>query len=222
MERVIGVTLSKLVDAKELKEFNGPAHRAVALQAAHYLGINTGLVSEGENHSSICIFGFVVVFRAALWPGHVLVEITDPIHESESISFVYKNPGDYKKLLDVFAKVCSINDTAEVQLLKRIQETMHETGTGVSLTYWKISEDLYAVETVISHLDTRDVNVRFYLRAPNSDPEADATSWAASITYSDKEFKNKSKLITAAEFFKRLLRLFMQMYGADIKSDSAD
>ena len=56
MERVVEMALSEFVETdKELKTFEGSTHKALAMQAAYYLGLNTDIVTTGEKASTICI-----------------------------------------------------------------------------------------------------------------------------------------------------------------------
>ena len=77
MERVIEVALSEFVKTdKELKTFDGPAYRALALQVAHYLGLDKDLVTKGKNSSAICIGRLVAMFEPIEDADHIQVETT--------------------------------------------------------------------------------------------------------------------------------------------------
>lgn len=219
MERVIEMALSELVETdKELKTFDGPAYRALALQVAHYLGLDTNLVTKGENSSAICIGRTVAMFKPIEDTNHIQVELVGPLYDLEGVNFTYKKPKDIYPLVNMLVKASGARDTTEMQLLRGIQAVMRKSGVDVSFSYGEISENTYGVIVDIEYPEVEKAKARFYLQATQHDLETIVTCKAAFDIYDGLEAKNECASIAAKQACLYMLEMFTQVCGVDIKS----
>ena len=150
MERTIEMALSEFVETdKELKTFEGPAYRALALQVAHYLGLNTDLVTKGENSSAICVGRVVAMFKPIEGTDHIQVELVGPLYNLEGITFTYKEPKDIYPLVNMFVKATGVRDTTEFQLVVGYNE--ESDIWSAKLYSIKKSDDSYDVDIDLVH-----------------------------------------------------------------------
>lgn len=212
MERVIEMALSEFVETdKELKTFDGPAYRALALQVAHYLGLNTDLVTKGEKGAAICIGRLIALFQPIEDTNHIQVELVGPLYNLEGIIFIYKEPKDVYPLVNMFVKATGVRDTTEFQLLRRIQELMSIANIDVTFTYGQISENNYGVIMEVEDPDIKGVKARFYLQAISQDLAIIATCKAASDIYDGMETKSENAARVTKEICDYVLETFKQI-----------
>ena len=212
MERTIEMALSEFVETdKELKTFDGPAYRALALQVAHYLGLNTDLVTKGENSSAICVGRVVAMFRPIEDTEHIQVELVGPLYNLEGITFTYKEPKDIYPLVNMFVKATGVRDTTEFQLLRRISELMSIANIDVIFTYGQIGENTYGIIMEVEDPDIRGVKASFYLQAISQDLVIIATCKAASDIYDGMETKSENAARIVKEICDYVLETFKQI-----------
>lgn len=219
MERTIETALSEFVETdKELKTFDGPAYRALALQVAHYLGLDKDLVTKGKNSSAICIGRLVAMFEPIEDTNHIQVELVGPLYNLEGICFTYKQPRDIYPLVNMIVKASGARDTTEMQLLSRIQAVMRKSGVDSSFSYGEIAENTYGVIVDIEYPEVEKAKARFYLQATQHDLETIVTCKAAFDIYDGLEAKNECASIATQEACLYMLEMFTQVCGIDIKS----
>ena len=212
MERVIETALSELVETdKELKTFDGPAYRALALQVAHYLGLNTDLVTKGENSSAICIGRIVAMFRPIEGTNHIQVELVGPLYNLEGITFTYKEHKDVYPLVNMIVKATGVSDTTEFQLLRRIQELMSIANIDLTFTYGQIGENNYGIIMEAEDPDIKGVKASFYLQAIESSLVIVATCKAASDIYDGIETRSENPARVTKEICDYVLETFKQI-----------
>lgn len=221
MKRTIEMALSELVETdKELKKFEGPAYRALALQVAHYLGLNTDLVTKGENSSAICIGRIVAMFRPIEGTEHIQVELVGPLYNLEGITFTYKKSNDVYPLVSMIAKAIGVMGITELQLLRRISELMSIANIDVTFTYGQVSKDSsvgqvgennYGIIMEVEDPDIKSVKASFYLQAISQDLVIIATCKAASDIYDGMETKSENPARVVKEICDYVLETFKQI-----------
>lgn len=222
MERVIEMALSELVETdKELKTFDGPTYRALALQVAHYLGLDKDLVTKGKNSSAICIGRLVAMFKPIEDTNHIQVELIGPLYDLEGICFTYKQPSDIYPLVNMIVKASGARDTTEMQLLRRIQVTMRKSKVDVSFSYGEIAENTYGVIIDLEYPEVENAKARFYLQATQHDLETIAICKAEADMCDGLETKNECSSIVAQEACLYMLEMFAQVCGVNIKTGKA-
>lgn len=212
MERTIEMALSEFVETdKELKTFEGPAYRALALQVAHYLGLNTDLVTKGENSSAICIGRIVAMFKPIEDTDHIQVELVGPLYNLEGITFIYKEPKDVYPLVSMIAKAIGVMGITEFHLLRRISELMSIANIDVTFTYGQIGENTYGIIMEVEDPDIKGVKARFYLQAISQDLVIIATCKAVSDIYDGMETKSENAARVVKEVCDYVLDTFKQI-----------
>ena len=219
MKRAVEMALSEFVETdKELKTFEGSAHKALAMQAAYYLGLNTDIVTTGEKASAICIGRLIVMFRPIEDSEHIKVVLVGPLYDLEEITFMYKKPSDIYPLVNMIAKASGAMDTTEMQVLRYIQAVMRKARLDTSFTYGEIKENTYGVIVDIEIPEIEKAKARFYLQAIESDLETIVTCKAAIDICDGLEAKNECASIATKEACLYMLEMFAQVHGVDLKS----
>lgn len=212
MERVIEMALSEFVETdKELKTFEGPAYRALALQVAHYLGLDKDLVTKGKNSSAICIGRIVAMFEPIEDTNHIQVELVGPLYNLEGITFTYKKANDVYPLVNMIAKAIGVMGITELQLLRRISELMSIANIDVTFTYGQVSENNYGIIMEVEDPDIKGVKARFYVQAISQDLVIIATCKAASDIYDGMETKSENPARVVKEICDYVLETFKQI-----------
>lgn len=164
MKRAVEMALSEFVQTdKELKTFDGPAYRALALQVAYYLGLDTNLVTKGEKGAAICIGKVVAMFNPIEDTEHIQVELVGLLYDLEGVTFTYKKPSDIYPLVNMIAKATGARGTTEMQILRRIQAVMRRARLDASFTYGEIKENTYGIIADLELPEIEKAKARFYL-----------------------------------------------------------
>lgn len=219
MSREVEMALFEFVETgRDLKTFDGPAYKALAMQAAYYLGLNTDIVTKGENSSAICIGRTVTMFRPIEDTEHIQVEIVGPLYDLEGITFTYKKPSDIYPLVNMLTKAVGARGITEFQLLRSIQVSMCKAGVDLSFTYGEINENTYGVIMDVEYPRVEGLKVRFYIQAVEQDLETIATCKAEADLYDGLEAKNESASIVAKEVCMYALKIVEEMGNTIIRN----